>query len=88
MDEIPGGAAQVPMDEIRKPGAADPAPDVPFQQGIEIGREWVQQAAVKVAAWAEENPGQMVLAGLGLGFVIGKLFFTPSPREPFDDFDD
>ncbi len=80
------GEVQVPMDEIRKP-AAGPLPGVAFQQGVEIGREWVQQAAVKVAAWAEENPGQMVLAGLGLGFVVGKLFFTRSSREPLDDFD-
>ncbi len=71
------------MDEIRKPGGANPSPDVAFQQGIELGREWAQQAAVKVAAWAEENPGQMMLAGLGLGFVLGKLFFAPS-REAFD----
>lgn len=85
MGEIPAGAPQVPMDEIRKP--AGPAPDVAFQQGIELGREWVQTAAVKVAAWAEENPGQMILAGLGLGFVIGKLFLTPRAR--FDlDLDD
>ena len=83
MSETPPGA-QVPMDEIRKPAA--PAPEVAFQKGIELGREWVQQAAVKVAAWAEENPGQMVLAGLGLGFVIGKLFLGPSRDS--SDFDD
>jgi hypothetical protein len=77
--------AEVPAGE---PGASAPSPDVAFQQGIELGREWVQQATVKVAAWAEENPGQMVLVGLGLGFVIGKLFFSGSSRDSFDAFDD
>ena len=80
VSETPGG--QVPAGA---PAAPAPAPEVAFQQGIELGREWVQHAAVKVAAWAEENPGQMVLAGLGLGFLIGKLFFTPSSRDSFDD---
>lgn len=77
-------AAQAPAGKPGEPPA--PSPEVAFEQGIELGREWVQQAAVKVAAWAEENPGQMLLAGLGLGFVIGKLFFSRR-REPID-FDD
>jgi hypothetical protein len=30
-----------------------------------------------VAAWAEEHPGQMILAGVVAGFVLGKLLFQP-----------
>lgn len=47
----------------------------PFAQGMQLG----QVAARRVAAWAEENPGQMLLVGLGLGFVIGKLLLR-KPR--------
>jgi hypothetical protein len=33
-----------------------------------------------VGAWAEENPGQMLLVGLGLGFLLGKmLLHKPRP---------
>ena len=84
--KIPGGAGRAPGEEVPRPGGVDPTPEVAFEQGIEIGREWMQQAAVKLAAWSEDNPGQMLLAGLGLGFIIGKLFFSPSRRTI--DFDD
>jgi len=46
-----------------------------FQQGIEIGREYADVARRRVAAWAEEHPGQLILAGLAGGFILGKLLF-------------
>jgi len=46
-----------------------------FQKGVEKGRELALLAQRRVAAWAEENPGQVILAGLALGFVLGKLLF-------------
>jgi hypothetical protein len=55
-----------------------------FQKGVEKGREFAVMATRRVAAWAEENPGQMVLAGLALGFVLGKLLFR-SRRAPILD---
>ena len=54
-----------------------------FQKGVEKGREIAMTAKRRVAAWAEENPGQMVLAGLALGFVLGKLLFRK--RSPILD---
>jgi hypothetical protein len=44
-----------------------------FQRGVQLGREAAGTAVRKIGAWAEEHPGQMVLAGLALGFVLGKL---------------
>jgi len=46
-----------------------------FKKGVEKGREFAIIATRRVAAWAEENPGQVILAGLALGFVLGKLLF-------------
>jgi hypothetical protein len=46
-----------------------------FQRGVELGRAWADKAARRVAAWAEENPGQVVLAGIISGFVVGMLLF-------------
>jgi hypothetical protein len=50
-------------------------PGAEFQRGLEVGREAAQTAMRRIGAWAEEHPGQMVLAGLALGFVLGKLLF-------------
>src|SRR5437868_6797711 len=41
-----------------------------FQKGVEKGRELAILAQRRVAAWAEENPGQVILAGLALGYVM------------------
>ena len=46
-----------------------------FQKGVEKGREFAVTARRRVAAWAEENPGQVIFAGLAIGFVLGKLLF-------------
>ncbi len=44
-----------------------------FERGLVVGRQATERALRRVAAWAEEHPGQMLLVGLGLGFVLGKL---------------
>ena len=58
-----------------------------FQQGLELGKQYADVAARRVAAWAEENPGQMLLAGLAAGFIVGKIFFRPRRRLPDFDLD-
>ena len=64
--------AQLPMDEIKqRPDEAVQA----FQRGVEMGRDYAQLAVRKIGAWAEENPGQVILAGIAAGFVLGKLLF-------------
>jgi hypothetical protein len=55
-----------------------------FERGIMLGREAAGRGARKVAAWAEENPGGLLLAGLAAGFVLGKILWRrrPAPVEP------
>jgi len=72
---------QLPMPEI----AAPPDPDMAaFERGVKAGRELADTAVRRVAAWAEEHPGQLVLAGLALGFVLGKLLLA-RPRPVIED---
>jgi hypothetical protein len=63
---------QLPMEEIV--GSGRPAQD-PFEQGVEGGRRVAELAVRRIGAWAEENPGQLLLAGLAVGFVLGKVLF-------------
>jgi hypothetical protein len=64
------GKAQLPMPEI----TARPEDDAEvFARGLRAGRELADTAVRRIGAWAEEHPGQVVLAGLALGFVLGKL---------------
>ena len=58
-----------------------------FQQGIELGKQYADVAARRVGAWAEENPGQMLLVGLAAGFIVGKLLFPSRRRRPDFDID-
>jgi hypothetical protein len=60
-------------------GAAAPASSEldAFQHGVELGRQYADVAVRRLAAWAEENPGQLLLAGLAAGFLAGKLLFRP-----------
>lgn len=51
-----------------------------FQEGVQLGREYAGLAMRKIAAWAEENPGQMLFAGLAAGFVLGRLLLRPRRR--------
>jgi len=73
---------QLPMSEISTPSAEEAARA--FQRGIELGRDYAETALRRVAAWAEENPGQLLLAGVAVGFLLGKLLFS-RPRSPADD---
>jgi len=54
--------------------AVSPARDGAFQRGVHLGREAAGTAFRKIGAWSEEHPGQMVLAGVALGFLLAKLF--------------
>jgi len=68
---------QLPMPQItEKAAGAEEA----FQRGMEIGSEYAQLAVRRVAAWAGENPGQMLLAGVAAGFILGKLLFARPRR--------
>jgi hypothetical protein len=68
------GKAQLPMPEITSP--QQPAGETAaFEQGLELGRRYAEQTVRRIAAWAEEHPGQVLLAGLMGGFVLGKLLF-------------
>jgi hypothetical protein len=51
-----------------------------FQKGVEKGRDLAIVATRRLAAWAEENPGRLILLGLAAGFVIGKLLFRRPSR--------
>ena len=62
---------QLPMHEIVDPGRSED----PFHEGLAAGRELAEVAVRRIGAWAEENPGQVVLAGLAAGFLLGKLLF-------------
>ena len=73
---------QLPMSEISTPSAEEAARA--FQRGIELGRDYAETTLRRVAAWAEENPGQLLLAGVAVGFLLGKLLFS-RPRGPADD---
>lgn len=60
-----------------------------FQEGIELGKQYAGVAARRVAAWAEDNPGQVIVAGVVAGFILGKLLFRPRRRiELRRDLDD
>ena len=64
---------QLPMSGIPTPPGAATEESEAFRRGLEAGRDYAERAARKIGAWAEENPGQVLLAGLAVGFVLGKL---------------
>lgn len=49
------GKAQLPMAEIT--AAQPPAGETTaFEEGLELGRRYAEQASRRIAAWAEEHP--------------------------------
>jgi hypothetical protein len=55
-----------------------PAEDPPaFARGQLRGRELASLWRRRLGAWAEENPGQLLVSGLVAGFVVGKIFRRP-----------
>ena len=77
--QFPGGAAQKSVAQTELEA---------FQEGIELGKQYASVAARRVAAWAEENPGQVIVAGVVAGFILGKLLFrTPRRRIDVRDLD-
>ncbi len=65
---------QLPIGAERPKGFLDAEREA-FEQGLELGKEYVDVAARRVAAWAEDHPGQLLLAGLAAGFVLGQIWF-------------
>jgi len=57
-----------------------------FQRGLELGREYADAAIRRIGAWAEENPGQLLIAGLAAGMLVGKLLF-PRRRRVIEELD-
>jgi hypothetical protein len=74
---------QLPMSEITAGAPSVQEAARAFERGVELGRDYAEMALRRVAAWAEENPGQLLLAGVAVGFVLGKLLFhrAGSPTE-------
>jgi hypothetical protein len=64
---------QLPSPEITSGAAGGDAGSQAFQRGLQVGREFAQTAVRRIGAWAEEHPGQVVLGGLAVGYVLGKL---------------
>ena len=74
---------QLPLQEI----AAGETPDeAAFQRGLEMGRELAETAVRRIGAWAEEHPGQLLLAGLASGILLGKVLF-PRRRAVIEELD-
>ena len=64
--------------DTNRGSAAHPVPELgeaaqALRRGLTVGRDFAETMARRIGAWAEENPGQVLLAGLALGFVLGKL---------------
>jgi len=75
---------QLPAPGVAAPGAQQARA---FQRGLELGQDYAGTAVRRIAAWAEEHPGQALLAGLAAGFILGKLFF-PRRRRVIEELED
>lgn len=76
------GTAQLPLGALDK--SVLRAELEAFKEGVALGRQAAQLAVRKLAAWAEENPGQLVLVGLAAGFVLGRFLFRRRDSETRD----
>ena len=83
----PGPATQADTG-LSGPGPVPEGDAEAFNRGMTRGREVAEAARRQLAAWAEENPGQVLLAGLAIGFVLGKLLFPPRRPERRERLDD
>jgi hypothetical protein len=70
---------QLPTSGVAVPPSAATEESETFRRGLEAGRDYAEKAARKIGAWAEENPGQLLLVGLAAGFILGKLLHRPTP---------
>jgi hypothetical protein len=77
---------QLPMSGVATPPSTAAEESEAFRRGLEAGRDYADKAARKIGAWAEENPGQVLLAGLAVGFVLGKLLYR-RPASIADELD-
>jgi hypothetical protein len=57
-----------------------------FGRGLALGQEYAGTALRRIGAWAEEHPGQLLIAGLAAGIVLGKLLF-PKRRRIIEELD-
>jgi hypothetical protein len=73
---------QLPSSAITPPPAGEASQAL--RRGLQVGRDYAETATRRIGAWAEENPGQVLLAGLALGFLLGKLL----SRRPSSDLDE
>ena len=74
---------QLPAPGIdRGPGEGEAA----LQRGLELGLQYADTAMRRIGAWAEENPGQLLIAGLAAGILLGKLLF-PRRRTVIEELD-
>jgi hypothetical protein len=62
---------------LARPGPVPEGGTAAFIRGQMRGRELAGLWRRRLAAWAEENPGQLLVAGLFAGFVAGKVFRRP-----------
>jgi hypothetical protein len=77
------GRTQPPFSGVApEPGADEAA----FQRGLALGREYAGTAVRRIGAWAEEHPGQLLLAGLAAGIVLGKLL-VPRRKKVIEELD-
>jgi hypothetical protein len=74
---------QLPPPQVQ---ASDEGTEEAFQRGLALGRDYAGIAVRRIGAWAEENPGQVLLAGLAAGFILGKLLL-PRRRKVIEDLD-
>jgi hypothetical protein len=78
---------QLPFSRVEPVFPGDEEQAQAFQRGLALGREYAETAARRIGAWAEEHPGQLLLAGLGAGILLGKLLF-PRRRRVIEDLED
>ena len=76
---------QLPMSDTAV-GPAQHPDEAALQRGLALGRELAGTAVRRIGAWAEEHPGQLLLAGLASGIVLGKLLF-PRRRVVIEELD-
>ena len=80
--EVPFSAGATQADpSLAGPGPVPEGDAAAFTRGQSRGRELVGLVRRRFAAWAEENPGQMIAVALAAGFVAGKIFRRPRPVE-------
>lgn len=66
---------------LAAPGPVPEGDAEAFRRGMGRSQELAADIRRRLGAWAEENPGQVVLVGLAAGFLLGKMLFRPQRIE-------